>query len=334
MKVMKKYMIMCMAVVALLLASCKNEDISISREVSFDVNPYGVIRGFSTYEVTSGDLASMYSGDKLRVNLLVYDEKGDLVASDTQLFDSYSSTMNYTTELSDGNYTVIAISEVKDRRGEDNDCWKITGTNRLDDIKITDQGYIGTKAKMLGIGHESITVCSGQTTHSIAMEPAGSLLIVNDNYIHYWSDVIRYLILTDKSSNSCTFNMDGTFNTFVDESPLSYDWIQHSISPNNEHPGDLYYSYHFVLPLGNTNVAWVADAYDEEGNLERLLLNDPISYDVKSGRVYQFDCSYPSLAWTVTELSGAKGVPSNGKDLSLNGKQERIPNKLREGFAK
>ncbi len=331
---MKKYMIMSMAVIALLFASCKNEDISISREVSFEVNPYGVVRGFATYEVTSGDLASMYSGDKLRISLLVYDEKGDLVASETQLLDAYSSTLNCTAELSDGNYTVIAISEVKDGRGEDYDCWKITGTNRLADIKITDQGYIGSKDKMLGIGHERISVRSGQTTHSIAMEPAGSLLIINDNYIHYWNDVYRYLILSDKSSNSCTFNMDGTFNTFVDESPLSYDWIQHSIKPD-DYTGNVYYTYHFVLPLGNTNVAWIADAYNEDGNLERLLLNDPISYDVKSGRVYQFDCSYPSLEWTVTELSGAKDVPSiEGKDLSLSGERERIPNKLSEGFTK
>ena len=48
---MKKYMIMSMAVLALLFASCKNEDISISREVSFEVNPYEVINKFVNNEV-------------------------------------------------------------------------------------------------------------------------------------------------------------------------------------------------------------------------------------------------------------------------------------------
>lgn len=35
---MKKYVVFCLAVIALLMGSCKNEDISISREVTFDVN--------------------------------------------------------------------------------------------------------------------------------------------------------------------------------------------------------------------------------------------------------------------------------------------------------
>ena len=55
MRVMKKYMIMCMAVVALLFASCKNEDISISREVNFEVNPYKVISEFSQHQVNDDD---------------------------------------------------------------------------------------------------------------------------------------------------------------------------------------------------------------------------------------------------------------------------------------
>ena len=330
---MKKHVVLCLAVMALWMASCKNEDISISREVSFEVNPYDVVRGFATYEVSSGDIAGMYTGDKLRVNLLVYDEKGDLVASGLQLFDDYSSTMTYTTELADGNYTVIAISEVKDGRGEDYDNWKITGTTRLTDLKITDQGFIGLNDKILGIGHSIVSVGAGQTTHSIPMEPAGALLIVNDNYIHYWNDVYRYMVLSDKSSNSCTFNANGTYNTFVDDSPLSYDWIQHSIRPG-DYSGNVYYTYHFVLPLGNTNVVWVADAYNEEGTLERLLLDDPISYDVKSGKVYQFDCQYSFLTWTVTELSGAKEVSTLGNDLSSNMDRERFPNLLSEGFAK
>ena len=66
---MKKYMIMCMAVIAIMLSSCKNEDISISREVSFEVNPYGVIEDFVKHQVYEEDLETFYSGDKLRVQL-------------------------------------------------------------------------------------------------------------------------------------------------------------------------------------------------------------------------------------------------------------------------
>ena len=69
---MKKYMIMCMAIVALLFASCKNEDISISREVSFEVNPYGVISDFVNHQVHEDDF-DFLSGDWLRVHLFVYD---------------------------------------------------------------------------------------------------------------------------------------------------------------------------------------------------------------------------------------------------------------------
>lgn len=73
---MKKHIYLFVTLAALLLASCKNEDISISREVSFEVNPYTVIKDFLKHQVYEDDLETFYSNDKLRVHLYVYDAGG------------------------------------------------------------------------------------------------------------------------------------------------------------------------------------------------------------------------------------------------------------------
>ena len=105
---MKKYMIMCMAVVALLFASCKNEDISISREVTFTVNPYDVINGFVNNQANEGDLDMLSSSYRIRTQVFAYDADGKLVDHEVNYLKDYHSTMDVSFDLPDGNYIAIA----------------------------------------------------------------------------------------------------------------------------------------------------------------------------------------------------------------------------------
>ena len=334
---MKKYMIMCMAVVALLIVSCKKEDISISREVVFEVNPYTVISDFAKHEVKSGDLEKLDPIYKLRITLLVYNTMGELEGSEIQLIDDYRSTMSTTIELADGEYTIVALSDVTDRN-EQNDDWKVSGINRLSDLRIAEQNHISDKTKILGIGYAKVSVMAGHSTHSILMKPAGSLFIVHDNQVHQYYDVLQYLIYADKGSNSLTFNNDGSFVSHVDESLLTYDWKLHVFNDpfsSNHLQSENWYSYHFSLSLGYTNFAWVANVMNDDGSTQLLMLDDPLSGYIEQGKVYEFQCLCNSLSWELQEYSDGKSSLALGDEkLEIDKNKECSINESNGSFKK
>ena len=307
---MKKYMIMCMAVIAIMLSSCKNEDISISREVSFEVNPYGVIEDFVKHQVYEEDLETFYSGDKLRVQLFVYDNNGELVASNIQYLDGYRSTMNSTFELADGTYTVVATSDVTTMIGMDVsfEYWEFSGMNRLADLRITDaSGLIGMEDKILGVVSNRVSVNASSVSHSIDVKPAGALILVHTNGIHSFSDVISYHLYVDKNSDYCSFGNDGTMTPTIN-SGTTYNW-QLSMQ-NTSSSGNNYYSYRFVLPLGNTNFIWFAKI-DDDGS--GFLLDDTHNQvNVKIGKMYNCIFDIPNLTCDFYEFTdGMKAsIPS------------------------
>lgn len=300
MKVMKKYMIMCMAVVALLLASCKNEDISISREVHFEVNPYTVISEFDKHKIHDDDF-DFANGDWLRVHLFVYDASGNLTASDLQYLSGYRSTMNSTFELADGSYTVVATTDVATLNHENVsfEYWEFTGMERLTDLRITDaSGYIGWDDKILGVGSSRITVSAGHVNHSVNVSPAGALVLVHTNGIHNFSDVISYHLWVDKSSDYCSFGNDGSMNPTINAGS-TYNW-QLSVQ-NTSSSGNNIYTYRFVLPLGNANFIWFAKV-DEDGS--GFLLDDTYNQvNIRLGKMYNCVFDIPNLTCDFYEFT-------------------------------
>ena len=297
---MKKYMIMCMAAIAILLSSCKNEDISISREVSFEVNPYGVISDFVNHQVHEDDF-DFANGDWLRVHLFVYNANGNLVASDTQYLSGYRSTMNSTFELADGNYTVVATTDVATlNNGEVSfEYWEFTKADRLTDLRITDaSGLIGWDDKILGVASNQVSVGAGHVSHTINVKPAGALILVHTNGIHNFSDVISYHLYVDKNSDFCSFESDGTMTPTINAG-TTYNW-QLSVQ-NTSSSGNNYYTYRFVLPLGNTNFIWFAKT-EEDGS--GFLLDDTHNLvNVRMGKMYNCVFDIPNLACDFYEFS-------------------------------
>ena len=72
---MKKVLFALIALVGM-FSSCTNDDITISRAITFKVNPATVVENL--YERNAGDLTSLSSGAKLQVSLYIYDENTGL----------------------------------------------------------------------------------------------------------------------------------------------------------------------------------------------------------------------------------------------------------------
>jgi hypothetical protein len=255
---MKKYIIMATVAMAMLFASCKNEDIKVSRNVNFKVNPYEVISGFD-FEISEGELESFSTNYKLRVHLLAYDEYGFLQAHDVQYLTNYQSIMNSTLILNDGKYTAVAITDVVQYdEGVTFKYWDITGMDRLSDLKVTDQGYIGLQYKILGISNYAFEVKEGSVDHTIRVQPAGALILVFLDNMHYYSNMVRYQLDMSKSSDYCTFNSDGSYEVAIENNGGDYDWRLDYFEPEDYPSYNAVYDYCFVLPLGRTNFRWFA----------------------------------------------------------------------------
>lgn len=147
---MKKLVYLMMALAALLLVSCQNEDISISRETVFSVNPYEAINDFVNHQLNDGDLDLLPSSTRVRVQVLIYDTEGKLVDYAVEYLNNYHLTMNATFDLEDGNYVAIATTDVVYYDGTVNfEFWNFVGKEKLSEFKINHAGYLGYENKIL-----------------------------------------------------------------------------------------------------------------------------------------------------------------------------------------
>lgn len=306
---MKKYMIMCMAVVALLFASCKNEDISISREVRFTVNPYDVINGFVNNQANEGDLDLLPNSYRVRTQVYVYDTDGKLVDYDVDYLKDYHSTMNTSFDLPDGNYIAIATTDVVEYNGGVTfEYWTFDGKEKLNQLKINHAGYLGYENKILGVGRQIVNVQHGQTEFSIRLEPQGALALCIVWGIQSFNDVSCYNLMTNRAFKCCSFNSDGTWEVSCEE--VIFNKYVYRFYPNNysSYGG---YGYQFI-PVGGSNFRWDADT--NSGELEDIT-DGAKSQNIVPGKTYQFELFLPELEFSITNLDG-KGTPSLGNQLS------------------
>ena len=305
---MKKYMIMCMAIVALLFASCKKEDISISREVTFNVNPYDVISGFVPHEQYAGDLSKLFTGQKLRVRVMVYDKNGNLKEFEEKELENYNSSTNVNFTLDDDSYTVVATTSVV--KSDGTEYWKFEKMDHLSDFQIIDNGKVGERDKILGIGHIGISIGAGNDSFDIPMQPAGALI---ESRVVGWSDwqnlISFYWLMTKKTSSNCSFNADGSYNTFIEER-TDYTIIQDVIEQGS---GYGFYSYTFALPYGMCDFRWEISLTDGED-----LAFDDMTLNIESGKMYLFHLDMENLVYYYVEMGSSKSLPPyKGEEITV-----------------
>lgn len=306
---MKKYMIMCMALVALLFASCKNENISISREVSFTVNPYDVINGFVNNQADEGDLDLLPSSFRLRTQVYVYDMDGKLVDYDVDYLKDYHSTMETSFDLPDGNYIAIATTDVVKYDGSVTfEFWNFEGKEKLTELKINHAGYLGYEYKILGVGRQNVKVQHGQIEYSIRLEPQGALALCIVWGIHSFNDVNSYDLKTNRAFKCCSFNGDGTWEMSCEEAIFNKYVRRFYPNDYSTYGG---YGYQFIPAVG-ASFRW--DAETTSGDLEDIT-NGSKNLSVASGNTYQFELFLPELEFSITNLNG-KGMPRIEGQLS------------------
>lgn len=302
---MKQRLFVCMVLVASMLAACKNEDIDISRKVSFDVHPYTAVSDFVRYEVNPGDLSAFKYDEhpdhyQLRTYLLVYDADGKLVNSRIDDLKNFNDRMSASFELLDGYYTVVSLCHVYCEK-EALAYWSVQDMESLSSLKLlNNDDYYDDWTKALGLKTVKVEVGCGLESHTVNLQPAVALMVNYFLNIHYYPNIKAYRPYANKMPKMISFNDQGECHAIYEESvepnyPLTSP-LETNVSSDN-----LYWYYCFT-PLKTTNFKWVGQAMDGQV----YTLGETRSADIRAGKVYQSVINLQTGVFKIEELKEGK----------------------------
>ena len=219
---MKKYILMMLVVLVAGFTSCSNDDIPMEEKVTkkvfdttFIVDPSGVVEGYD-FEAHPGELSIIPEGAALRIRLLIYDSDGEIVEMITRTQYNYQSPWSINTELEAGDYTVLAISDVRNINDPDVDeYWTLGDYGKINEATLTKNiMWLGYQKEILGMTHLQFIVDSSNSI-SINLKPAGAACYFTIADLERYSNVVSYLLLTDHRVNYVFW--DSSFNLKVNK---------------------------------------------------------------------------------------------------------------------
>lgn len=299
MKAMKKLLSLFAAVVAVMLSSCSNDDIPVRQPITFKVNPSTVISGFNEY--SPGELTVFPTNFMLRVRLLVYNNNGSLVASDTQTFSDYSHIMTSHQTLEEGAYTIVTLTDVITKT-DDNFAWILSNEQSLTTLKLTQGEYIRHQLGILGLETKKVNISSSTTDISIDVKPAGALAFVLYGNWNQYSDVVYYKLITNKLSDNLSLNSEGEPQfSITSASTLKYrmsrvEWDKNYLGA---------YRYIFLFPMQNVYYQFACEADDEK----TYTLGESALVNIEKGKEYYFsiDVETEETEWLdITPLAASE----------------------------
>ena len=310
---MKKVLFALVALVGI-ISSCTNDDITISKVTTFKVNPVTVVDRL--YEIKAGDLTALSSGSKLIVTLFIYDDKGGLVNKVSNEYSAYTHMMTTDIDLAPGNYTAVATSHVSSNV----DYWSFTGLDQLSTFKITDNGYIGGKSKILGLSIMKFSVGNSSETFNINIENAGAVAAVVFTKWNKYNNVKIYSLMGKQACDYLSFDNQGTKDYSIkSDSKYKFYKVKAEYSSDLTSP----YIYFFTFPIRNASFRFYAETTDDE----LVPMGTELVDDIKQGWSYRFEYDFDNdevswYDWTPEEFTTSRSamvekITNLEKDLIL-----------------
>lgn len=297
---MKKYIILMAIAIVAILSSCSNDDITIKRAITFKVNPATVVN--SLYENNNGDLTSLGNGSKLHVSLFIYDQNGILVNKISEDYDAYTKMMTKDLNLPAGQYTAVATSNVTSSV----DFWTFSGTDLLSEFKITDNGYIGGKNKILGLTIRKFTIGENTETINIDIENAGAVAFVRFYHWNKYSIIQTYSLMGKQACDYVSFDNLGNID-YSTRSESTFKFYKIKFDYNSEYSGAS--GYFFTFPIKNASFRFYAESNDGEF----YTMGNEFVDDVELGGSYYFlyDFDDDEAYWYDMTNDNSRGVSLN-----------------------
>lgn len=274
-----------------ILASCSNDDIEVNTygDIVYAVSTQSVYEEFEILESLKEKLLS--KDYNIGIYTFIYDEAGDLVASDsiyTTTFGRIEQNFKY---LPCGQYTAITL-EMMVNKNENNtsESWVIVGQDNMSTLEIVNKTYIAYWYSAVGLSTQTITVSKGQN-QVYEIKPKGIGAIINTYFENFdYSNYVRASFLTKDQPVgrylSPVYSGDERFHyekyneerTWDERGYIYYDKIP------NEKIIDIY-----LLEEGNIRCCFGAFNPDPDGgyiNSFRCYPDNNYRFTVKDGKQY------------------------------------------------
>lgn len=283
---MKKILYPLLALVALLVVSCSNEEIEITtvapiHNLNINISTQGM---YDTFGLTE-KVRQNYLRDKkyaIGVTTFLFDSNGNLVESLFSSAYTFGQINHSFDKVVEGNYTIISVEMLVNPNNDlSSDCWKFEDTDKLSTLQVGQKTHLVSDINALGVTSQNVVV-SGDASINLSPSAIGSLV-----HAHYYN-----------FKNSTNVEVAFATGNVIDAYKLDP-----SLSSNDK------YYYKNYTESGFTNIRGSLTAEESESSYLTLYLLEP-NIDWKFNFKKQDDLE--TNKWTYYEQNTGKSVLQDG----------------------
>lgn len=317
---MKKILYSLIAILAMVMSSCSNDDIEVTTvsNITFELNPETVVSGL--FEHHAGDLKALNKGTTLHVSLYIYDKDGKLVRKDGDTFAAYTQIMTSTQELETGSYTAVAITHITGEK----DYWTFSDEENLNEFRIKDNNIVGGKSKILGIKVIDFTVDKDPRTVKIDIENAGAVAFVQMLNWNKYSNVTNYYLAGKQACDYVSFSNNKDIYYSLRSKDV-YSYFLAYWNYNSESSSGI--GYFFTFPIKKASMRFGAKTTDGKF----IEIGNQLIDDIKIGETYWilYDFDTNEATWydqtpSNQSMSNSKATDNITSDLHIKYSDEGV----------
>lgn len=288
---MKKILYSLIAILAMVISSCSNDDIEIIKTggVTFNVSTQGV---YDDFEVSDDFKNRFLSGSyNVGVYTFIYDETGDLAASDSVYTQTFGNIAQTFTSLKTGNYTAITLEMLVDAdENYQSDNWVIVGKDKISTLEIVNKDF---KAYWYSaVGYSTTKFSLGQGKQSFNIVPKGMGAIVDTRMTNFDKSDFKCAVFFTKDQPIGRYlnpDLTGDDRFHYDSYNESNSWTPRGYTWKSEGLNEVEAPTIYLLEEGDIRCCFGAEKEDANGDLIGSFIAYPnrnTVLSVKDGKRY------------------------------------------------
>ena len=300
---MKKILYSLIAVLAMVMSSCSNDDIEVIKTggVTFNVSTQGV---YDDFDVSDKFKSKYLSGSyNIGVYTFVYDEIGNLVTSDSINTQTFGSIECNFSDLKVGKYTAIFVDMLVD--GDNNyqsDVWRIIGKEKLSTLEIVHKEFLDKSTEeseksyaaewQTAVGYAAKKIEIEQTSDNVyQIVPKGLGAIINTTMTNFSKSNYKALFFYTKNQPAGRFlnpDLSGDDRFHYTNYTGERVWTHRGGAWWDEVP-DPYYADLYLLEEGDVLYCFGPHLEKTDGTLDLSFYaypNGETTFSVRDGNTY------------------------------------------------
>lgn len=288
---MKKILYSLIAILAIVMSSCSNDDIEVIKTggVTFNVSTQSVYDDFGIAERFKSEYLS--GSYKIGVYGFVYDENEILVASDSVYTQNFGVVPFKFPKLKVGTYTYVFLEMLINADNDNSsDTWCIVGKDKLSTLEILNKNYFAWWQSAVGLSTSTFEVNLNQD-ELVYINPKGIGCLIHSRFTNFDKSDYRYAAFLTKDQPKGRFlspKFEGNDRFYYDKYNASNTWTARAYTWNKkENLSSSEAPYCYLLEEGTVKYCYGAKPLNSEGNFDSTFDQYGSSeFSVKDGQAY------------------------------------------------